>query len=131
LNDVFVHSIDDGGDTSFWHYNWRIVGPLVVAFPRLFSISLQAEDNIKDIGNWVSGIWVWNLKWRRPFFAWEEELYRDFILLLEGAPISLDKLAWCFRHGVAGLFSVKASYEFLSSWLVCPIFLSPSLCSVV
>jgi hypothetical protein len=131
LNDVFVHRIGDGSDTSFWHYNWLSVGPLAMVFPRLFSISIQAEENINVMGNWVSGIWVWNLKWRRPFFAWEEVLYRDFITLLEGAPISLDKPAWCFRHGVDGLFSVKASYKFLSSWLVRPLFLPPSLSSVV
>jgi hypothetical protein len=131
LNDVFVHSIGDGGDTSFWHDNWLAVGPLAVTFPRLFSISLQPEENIKDMGNWVSEIWMWNLKWRRPFFAWEEELYREFILLLEGASISRDKPSWGFRHGIGGLFSVKASYDFLFPRLVCSTLLSPSLCNVV
>jgi hypothetical protein len=131
LNDVFVHNIGDGGDTSFWHDNWLAVGPLAVTFPRLFSISLQPEENIKDMGNWVSEIWMWNLKWRRPFFAWEEELYREFILLLEGASISRDKPSWSFRHGIGGLFSVKASYDFLFPRLGCSTLLSSSLCNVV
>jgi hypothetical protein len=48
----------------------------VEAFPRLFSISLQRDANIKDMGVWASGVWIWQLKWRRPFFAWEEEMYQ-------------------------------------------------------
>jgi hypothetical protein len=68
LENAFVHIIDDGSDTIFWHHHWCVAGPLAVAFPRLFSISLQPEETIKDIGVWSSGSWLWQLKWRRPFF---------------------------------------------------------------
>jgi hypothetical protein len=91
LEEAFIHNIGDGGDTIFWHHRWCAVGPLAVAFPRLYSISLQANAFIKDMGVWSSGSWSWNLKWRRPFFSWEEDLYREFLLLLEVVPISQDK----------------------------------------
>jgi hypothetical protein len=68
LEEAFIHNIGDGGDTIFWHHRWCAVGPLAVAFPRLYSISLQANAFIKDMGVWSSGSWSWNLKWRRPFF---------------------------------------------------------------
>jgi hypothetical protein len=104
---------------------------LEVAFPRLYSISLQANAFIKDMGVWSSGSWSWNLKWRRPFFSWEEDLYREFLLLLEVVPILQDKPSWTFWYGSGGLFSVKANYEFLSSWLVIPSSLSTYTCGVV
>ncbi|MCI20935.1 putative ribonuclease H protein, partial [Trifolium medium] len=83
------------------------------------------------MGVWDSGIWTWHLKWRRPFFSWEEDLYRDFILLLDVAPISLEKPSWSFRHDKDGLFSVKATYVFLSSKLALPPPLPPSHCGIL
>jgi hypothetical protein len=87
------------GETLFWHYNWCVGGPFVETFPRLFSISLQSNANIKDMG-----VWIWQLKWRRPFFVWEEEIYREFLLLLDLVPISRDKHSWNYRHDIGGLF---------------------------
>jgi hypothetical protein len=68
LENIFIHSIGDGGDTNFWHHHWCALGSLADAFPRLFRILLQPDAFIKDMGEWVSGSWIWNLKWRRPFF---------------------------------------------------------------
>jgi hypothetical protein len=131
LENAFVQNIGDGGDTLFWLHNWCVVGSLAVVFPRLYSISLQAEANIKEMGVWVSGIWTWQLKWRPPFFSWEEDLYREFLLLLEEVHISLDKPSWSYRHDIGGLFSVKANYDFLSFLWALPISLSPILCGAV
>jgi hypothetical protein len=129
--DSLIFRIGDGGGTSFWHHNWCSVGSLAVAFPRLFRISLQAEASIQEMGSWVSGTWIWKLKWRRPFFAWEEVIYREFLLGLEAVPISLDKPSWSFRYGIEGVYSVKANYDSLYSRLVTPSPLPPSLCGVV
>ncbi|KAK2417808.1 hypothetical protein QL285_040065 [Trifolium repens] len=129
--DSLIFSIGDGGGTSFWHHNWCSVGSLAVVFPRLFRISLQAEASIQEMGSWVSGTWIWHLKWRRPFFAWEEVIYREFLLGLEAVHISLDKPSWSFRYGIEGVYSVKANYDSLYSRLVTPSPLPPSLCGVV
>ncbi|MCI07871.1 ribonuclease H protein, partial [Trifolium medium] len=131
LEDSFVQKIGDGGDANFWHGNWCVLGPLVKAFPRLFSISLQSEACIKEMGVWMSGVWIWQLKWRRPFFIWEEELYRDFLRLLEEVHITLEKPSWSYRHDDGGIYSVKANYIFLASKMAPLSSLSPSHCDVL
>ncbi|WJX66218.1 hypothetical protein P8452_50797 [Trifolium repens] len=131
LEDGLIHNIGDGGDTNFWHNNWCPVGPLAIAFPRLYRISLQMEATIQEMGMWASGTWNWQIKWRRTFFAWEEAIYRDLLLVLEVVPISLDKPSWRYRYGIGGLYSVKANYDFLASRLAPSTSLSPLLCGVV
>ncbi|KAK2435218.1 hypothetical protein QL285_020294 [Trifolium repens] len=131
LNNVFVQNIGDGRDTLFWHYNWCVGSPLAELFPRLFSISLQVDANIKEMGVWSSGVWIWQLKWRRPFFVWEEEVYRDFLLLLEVVPISRDKPSWSYRLDTGGLFSVKSNYVFLAPLLSSTSTLPHSLRGIV
>jgi hypothetical protein len=131
LENAFVQNIGDGGETLFWHDNWCVGGPFVERFRRLFSISLQAEAYIKDMGGWSFGRWIWQLKWRRPFFVWEEEVYRDFLLLLEVVPISREKPSWSYRHDIGGLFSVKSNYEFLAPLLSSTSSLPHSLSGVV
>jgi hypothetical protein len=83
------------------------------------------------MGGWSSGRWIWQLKWRRPFFVWEEEVYRDFLLLLEVVPISREKPSWSYRHDIGGLFSVKSNYEFLAHLLSSTSSLPHSLSGVV
>jgi hypothetical protein len=58
LEDIFIHSIGDGGGRIFWHHHWCAVGSLADAFPRLFRISLQPGAFIKDMGVWVSTSWI-------------------------------------------------------------------------
>jgi hypothetical protein len=131
LENIFIHSIGDGGDTNFWHHHWCALGSLADAFPRLFRISLQPEAFIKDMGEWVSGSWIWNLKWRRPFFSWEEDLFRELLRLLDVVPISRVSPSWSYRYGIDGRYSVKANYAFLSSLWAFPTSLSPPLCGAI
>ena len=42
-------------------------------YPRLFSLSINKESLLEDCGNWVNGVWKWNLVWHRSFFEWEGE----------------------------------------------------------
>jgi hypothetical protein len=130
LENIFIHSIGDGGDTNFWHHHWCALGSLADAFPRLFRISLQPEAFIKDMGEWVSGSWIWNLKWRRTFFSWEEDLFRELLRLLDVVPISRVS-PWSYRYGIDGRYSVKANYAFLSSLWALPTSLSPPLCGAI
>jgi hypothetical protein len=71
------------------------------------------------------------IKVAAALFPWEEDLYREFLLLLEVAPISLDKPSWVFRHSIGGMFYVKANYDFLSSLLASPSFLASHTYGVV
>ncbi|GAU38554.1 hypothetical protein TSUD_320260 [Trifolium subterraneum] len=75
--DVFKKKLGNGGSTRFWLDHWVGVAPLKEVFPRLYSISLQMDLTIQEIGEWVNDKWVWHIKWRRIFFTWEEELARN------------------------------------------------------
>jgi hypothetical protein len=63
--------------------------------------------------------------------VWEEEVYREFLLLLEIVPISRDKPSWNYRHDIRGLFSVKSNYDFLAPLLLPTSSLPHSLGGVV
>jgi hypothetical protein len=63
--------------------------------------------------------------------VWEEEVYREFLLLLEIVPISRDKPSWNYRHDIRGLFSVKSNYDFLAPLLLPTSYLPHSLGGVV
>nr|KYP41993.1 hypothetical protein KK1_036609 [Cajanus cajan] len=41
-------------------------------FPRLHLNSEQQYKCIADMGSWHDDKWVWDLKWRRRWFTWEE-----------------------------------------------------------
>jgi hypothetical protein len=131
MKNIFIHNIGDECDTIFWHHHWCALGSLAYAFPRLFRISLQPEAFIKAMGVWVSGSWIWNLKWRRPFFSWEEDLYRELIRLLEVVPISRVSPSWSYRYGIDGQYSVKDNYAYLSSLWALPTLLSSPLCGAI
>jgi hypothetical protein len=70
--------VGDGASTSFWNEKWIGEQTLRQRFPRLFGISLQKFDSINDMGNLRDGRWIWELRWRRDLFVWEEDQFRDF-----------------------------------------------------
>lgn len=62
--------VGDGGNSLFWHDRWsRENGPLKQQFSRLFAISDQKLCTIREMGEWVEGIWRWRLSWRRNLFV--------------------------------------------------------------
>jgi reverse transcriptase-like protein len=63
--------VGDGNSTKFWHDKWCPNGPFKKAFPRLFSISLQREEVISQMGIWNGCDWLWNFRWRRSLYDWE------------------------------------------------------------
>jgi hypothetical protein len=67
------------GDTiDFWKDTWVGVEPLEQLFPRLFSISVQQNMVIRQLGSWTNGVWRWELLWRKNFFTWEEPLFLNW-----------------------------------------------------
>jgi hypothetical protein len=50
------------------------------------SINVYSEQNkkslIRDVGRWEGSNWVWDLKWRRNLFVWEEELRVNMEIML-------------------------------------------------
>ncbi|GAU48412.1 hypothetical protein TSUD_99270 [Trifolium subterraneum] len=75
------------------------VAPLKEVFPRLYSISLQSDHTIQEMGEWVSDRWIWHIKWRRIFFTWEEEMYRDLRSLIGRVVITKEPDSWSYVNG--------------------------------
>ena len=57
----------------FWHDRWCEAGVLKRVFPRLYSISLQKNFLINQMGDWHEGVWNWHLTWRRILYDWEND----------------------------------------------------------
>ena len=64
-----------GNDNSirFWHDRWCEVGSLKRIFSRLYSISLQKNFLISQMGVWQEEMWFWHLIWRRILYDWEND----------------------------------------------------------
>ena len=54
-----IKKIGRGNSTLFWHDTWLEGGSLSARFPRLFSISLQKDWLIIDMGCWDRLEWCW------------------------------------------------------------------------
>ncbi|GAU33382.1 hypothetical protein TSUD_365080 [Trifolium subterraneum] len=54
--DVFKKKLGNGGSTRFWLDHWVGVAPLKEVFPRLYSIYLQMDLTIQEVGEWVNAL---------------------------------------------------------------------------
>ena len=50
--------VGNGNSVRFWHDRWSEVGMLKRAFPRLYTISLQKNLLISQMGEWQEGSWA-------------------------------------------------------------------------
>ena len=65
--------VEDGKSVRFWHDRWCEAGSLKSIFPRLYSISLQKNYMISQMGEWQEETWNWHLIWRRYLYDWEND----------------------------------------------------------
>ena len=61
FEDRFIWEVGNGRNILFWEDNWVSSGVLKSRFLRLFSLSVSKKANLFDCGDWVNGVWVWNL----------------------------------------------------------------------
>jgi hypothetical protein len=127
LSGIFFKRIGNGGETSFWHDVWVGVQSLKEVFPRLFLVSTQKDACVSEVGRWVSGVWEWDLKWRRNFFVWEEEGRDMLVNLLFPIQLATSNDEWKCHHVSGGMFSVRSIYRFLAGSIIPPIALEPDL----
>jgi hypothetical protein len=111
-------TLGNGQSTYFWKEVWLEDQRLDLKFPRLFGISTQKDSLISDMGSWVDGVWRWDLRWRRAFFAWEETLLDELLMLLTRVNLKDEEDRWHWRSGRGEGFSVKSTYVYLDNLLL-------------
>ena len=83
-------------------------------FPRLCSLSILPKSNLVEFGNWVDGVWKWNLVWRRNLFEWEKTLERQLLQELQGLRLELDlDDGWVWKNNEFSLYMDNCAYVFL------------------
>lgn len=108
FRDNLLISVGDGRRVNFWKDPWADHEALCTLFPRLFAMCDNKDVRIAEVGSFRGGKWSWSLSFRRDFFAWEEELYKQFCLLINSiipAHREVDLLVWCLNQN--GNFAVK------------------------
>jgi hypothetical protein len=115
---VVNKKVGNGRTINFWQDVWAANQSLQVLFPRLFAISVQQEVVISEMGRWVDGMWRWDLRWRRHFFVWEENLMQHLMVSLSHKTITVEDDSWRWIPGTEEEFSVKSMYVFLENNLL-------------
>jgi hypothetical protein len=96
--------LDNGLHTNFWSDIWVGDIPLMDRFPRLFSISNQQEESVAGVRKYLNGSSSWDLSWRRRFFVWEHDLYKELLDLINPVTLVDDMDSWGWMpEGGAGL----------------------------
>lgn len=114
LIEAIGRKIRDGSKVSFWNDLWVGTTSLKDLFPRLFQMSNRKEGMVNELGSWRGEQWVWQWGWRLPFFAWEEDMFRDFQeVLVQVAPLKNGADSWCWKPDSCNGFSVKSAYGVL------------------
>ena len=109
IKDGFKKNVGNGPKTLFWWDMWLDGDCLKNIFPRLFSVTLQQDKFIANMGVWNGVECHWNLEWRRPLFEWEIEQLHDLESLIMGTVDRReveDAVVWCFRSN--NLLSIKS-----------------------
>ncbi|PNY14484.1 cysteine-rich receptor-like protein kinase, partial [Trifolium pratense] len=77
------NSLGEAQISRFGSTWWRNICLLDNNSSWLYSISLQQELNLSQMGGVVQGGWRWSLLWRREFFSWEEPIYHQFLAIID------------------------------------------------
>jgi hypothetical protein len=111
--------VSNGRNTRFWRDKWTSAGPLMLQFPRLFSIASNQDVTISDLGAWLNNVWMWNFSWRRNLFVWEENQLQELIACLRPVANSTVQDSWRWDPVLEGQFSVSSVFSLLvQNWSV-------------
>jgi hypothetical protein len=110
-----IKKLGCGDGTRFWLDKWVGQNTLSELFPRLFSVSLQTDLKVNQMGEWRDGVWYWNLNWRRQLFVLEGDLLLHLLELLRHVSLSHMEDSWVCTIGGEGVYTVKDGYYFLAN----------------
>jgi hypothetical protein len=125
FNDVVGKKLGCGDTIDFWKDIWVGEESLEQRFPRLFSISVQQNNVIRQMGSWTNGMWRWELHWRRNFLPWEEPLFHDLENVINNVVLREVEDSWLWKPNVEEGFTVKSLYGYLHKELLPQDTLSP------
>jgi hypothetical protein len=125
FSNVIGKKVGNGNMTSFWNEIWIGEQTFRQRFPRLFGISMQRDDMIGNMGRRINGAWHWELHWRRSFFVWEEEQYREFLdVIAPFIPSDLDD-RWLWVGDDMQGFTVNSAYLLLVAKFIPTVVMDP------
>ncbi|XP_057436686.1 uncharacterized protein LOC130729074 [Lotus japonicus] len=104
----------EGDATKFWNENWIGPGALDLRFRRLYNLSQQKREVVKNMGKWSNGVWNWEFKWRRRLRGREVQWLEEMLGELRAVRLTENKRdKWVWSHEGEGVFTVNSSYLFL------------------
>ncbi|KAL9691756.1 hypothetical protein QQ045_012182 [Rhodiola kirilowii] len=60
-----------GNNIAFWEDAWAGDKSFKIQYPKLFSLAVDNQAKVGEMGYWVDGVWHWLLTFRRPLYQWE------------------------------------------------------------
>lgn len=105
------------------HFSFQIIQKLCfdtsfkslgVYLLRIDSQSLQPidypEGSVGEVGWWVDDTVLQDIRWKKPFLV-HEELVTEFLLVIQGKFLFLDKYKWLWKVTWDDTFSVSSAYH--------------------
>ncbi|KAL2965842.1 hypothetical protein AAZX31_16G084300 [Glycine max] len=111
--------VGSGDKFKFWEDRW-ICGEesLAEKFPRLYSISLQQQQLIQQMGSHKDSGWEWNFTWRRPLFDSEIDRAVSFLTEVQHKVIQQQGFdGWEWLGDPTGQYSAHTAYSMLGEGL--------------
>jgi len=104
-----------GDKVRFWEDVWVGESNLKTSFQRLFSLSVNQDQKMEEVGEWEGTDWRWRVQWRRDRFEWEAEMEENLMECIERASLereTTDIQVWGVE--AAEKFTVNSAYECLA-----------------
>lgn len=68
---------------------------------------------VSHFGPWANEFWIWDFKWRRSFFVWEENSVLEFQNTFAAVSLQQREDLWTWLFHSSGSYSVKLAYDLL------------------
>jgi len=99
----------NGRKIRFWTDKWLQVGILRDIFPRFYSLSIVPTSCLAEMGEYMMGIWQWQLYWKRRLWSSELTQYQQRFQLLGEVRLSPIKEDRRYRKAERhGMYIVKS-----------------------
>lgn len=88
---------------------------MMCGIPRLFAMSQQNKNVVKEMDEWVEEVQKWAFDWQRQCFEWEVVLLVNLLIIIDVVTISHSEDVCIILCDEGCNFSVKVFYLYLSN----------------